>query len=192
MTVLKGETGTSLYGSKATNGVIIITTKDGKGLTKKEVLPVNGEVGEVKEITIDGVKFRPSEKTDQNGNLNEVVVVGYGKNNDENKVFVKVEEVAQFPGGEKEWSRYLERNLNAQVPANNKAPQGSYTVIVKFIVGLKGDITELKSVTTNGYGMEEEVIRVLTKGPKWVPARQNGRDVISERTQPVKFVVAPR
>lgn len=184
MTVLKGETAKSIYGPKAANGVIIITTKDGKGLTKKEV-KVNGE------IMVDGVRFRPSEKG-QNGDLNEVVVVGYGKNNDQNKVFVKVEEPAEFPGGVTSWRRYLERNLNAQVPSNNKAPQGSYTVVVKFIVGLKGDISELKAITNHGYGMEEEVIRVIARGPKWVPARQNGNDVVSERTQPITFVVAPR
>ena len=183
ITVLKGETGVSLYGPKAADGVILITTKDGKGLTKKEV--------GVREVIVDGVPFKPSEKTDQKNNLNEVVVVGYGKSRDENAVFEKVEEVAQFPGGTTAWRRYLERYLNAQTPANNKAPTGRYTVVVRFIVGLDGGISEIKAMTNHGYGMEEEVIRVITKGPNWKPAQQNGKDVVAWSSQPVTFVVAP-
>ncbi len=179
ITVLKGATATSTYGPKAAEGAIIITTKDGNN-------------SKTKEIVVEGVKMRLSEKNESQNNLKEVVVVGYGKKNDENGVFSKVEEAAEFPGGITAWRRYLEKNLNAQIPANNKAPNGKYTVIVKFIVGINGEISELKAITNYGYGMEEEVIRVITKGPEWVPARQNGKDVVSWRTQPVNFVVAPR
>ena len=90
------------------------------------------------------------------------------------------------------WKRYLERNLNAQIPSNNKAPNGRYTVIVRFIVGLDGSISEIKAVTNHGYGMEEEVVRVVTRGPKWKPAQQNGKDVIAWRSQPITFVVSAR
>ena len=38
--------------------------------------------------------------------------------------------------------------------------------------------------------MEEEVIRVIKKGPKWVPAVQYGRNVKAYRIQPVTLVVA--
>ena len=37
--------------------------------------------------------------------------------------------------------------------------------------------------------MEEEVMRIIKKGPKWIPAMQNGRPVNAYRRQPVTFMV---
>ncbi|MBC7873898.1 MAG: energy transducer TonB, partial [Ferruginibacter sp.] len=41
----------------------------------------------------------------------------------------------------------------------------------------------------HGYGMEEEAIKVIKKGPKWEPAVQNGRQVKAYRKQPITFQV---
>ena len=38
--------------------------------------------------------------------------------------------------------------------------------------------------------MEEEAIRTLRKGPKWLPAEQNGHKVVSFKTVTLTFVVA--
>ena len=109
---------------------------------------------------------------------------------DENKIFEKVEVEAEFPGGLPAWRRYLERNLNAQVPSDAGAPTGSYTVVVKFIVDKTGSISDVKSLTSHGFGMEEEAVRAIKRGPKWTPAIQNGRNVNAYRQQPITFVVA--
>jgi protein TonB len=109
---------------------------------------------------------------------------------DENKIFEKVEVEAEFPGGLPAWRRYLERNLNAQVPSDAGAPTGSYTVVVKFIVDKGGNISDVKALTSHGYGMEEEAVRAIKRGPKWTPAIQNGRNVNAYRQQPITFVVA--
>jgi protein TonB len=52
-----------------------------------------------------------------------------------------------------------------------------------------GNISDVKGLTKHGYGMEEEAIRVIKRGPKWTPAIQNGRNVNAYRKQPVTFVV---
>ena len=52
---------------------------------------------------------------------------------------------------------------------------GTYTTIVIFIVDKEGNISDVKALTAHGFGMEEEVIRVIKNGPKWIPAIQNGR-----------------
>ncbi|MEI6946798.1 energy transducer TonB [Paraflavisolibacter sp. H34] len=109
---------------------------------------------------------------------------------DESKVFEKVEVEAEFPGGTSAWARYLNRTLNGSVPVDNGAPEGSYTVIVQFIVDKAGAISDVKALTNHGYGMEEEAIRVIKKGPKWTPAIQNGRNVNAYRKQPITFVIA--
>lgn len=116
-------------------------------------------------------------------------VIEEKKEDDENKVFEKVEVEASFPGGEREWKKYLERNLDANVPIDNGAPEGTYTVIVQFIVDKEGNISDVKALSNKGYGMEDEAIKIIKKGPKWTPAIQNGRNVKAYRKQPITFLV---
>jgi protein TonB len=116
-------------------------------------------------------------------------IVQQKEEEDPNKVFEKVEIEASFKGGEGAWRKYLERNLNANTPVDNNAPEGTYTVWVQFIVDKDGAISDVKALSNHGYGMEEEAVKVIKKGPAWVPAVQNGRQVKAYRKQPITFVV---
>jgi hypothetical protein len=107
----------------------------------------------------------------------------------EGKVFEKVEVEASFPGGETAWRKYLEKNLNPNVPVENGAPIGIYTVIVQFIVDRNGNISDVKTLTNFGFGMEQEVIRIIQKGPSWTPASQSNKPVKAYRKQPITFVI---
>lgn len=107
----------------------------------------------------------------------------------EDKIFEKVDVEATFPGGEGGWRRYLEKNLNPNVPVENDAPIGIYTVIVQFIVDKNGNISDVKTLTNFGYGMEQEVLRIIRKGPSWSPASQSKRPVKAYRKQPITFVI---
>ncbi len=111
------------------------------------------------------------------------------KEEDEDKIFTKVENEAEFPGGDGAWRRYLEKNLNANTPVDNGAPEGTYQVIVQFIVSKDGSISDVKALTDHGYGMEAEAIKIIKKGPAWKAALQNGRNVNAYRKQPITFVV---
>lgn len=97
---------------------------------------------------------------------------------------------ATFPGGEQGWRRYVERNLDASIPVYKRSPPGSYTVIVQFIINTDGSIEGVEALTRHGYGMEEEVVRLIKKGPKWVPAMEFGTKVKAYRKQPVTFVIS--
>jgi protein TonB len=112
------------------------------------------------------------------------------KDDEEGKVFTKVEVEAEFPGGNAAWTRYLKNNLNAETPVENGASEGTYTVIVRFIVSKDGSISDVVAETKHGYGMEAEAIKIIKKGPAWKPALQNGRNVNAYRRQPITFVVA--
>ena len=105
------------------------------------------------------------------------------------KVYRTVQVEAEFPGGNKGWKKFLEERLDPLVPLNKNAPPGRYTVIVKFIVLEDGMVTDIQAETNHGYGMEEEVKRILKKGPPWVPALQNGKPVNAYKRQSVTFVV---
>jgi len=104
-------------------------------------------------------------------------------------VFEKVDVEATFSGGETAWRKYLEQNLNPNVPVENGAPIGIYTVIVQFIVDKTGAVSDIKTLTNFGYGMEQEVIRIMKKSPMWAPASQNNRTVKAYRKQPITFVL---
>lgn len=108
----------------------------------------------------------------------------------EDIIFTKVEVEASFPGGADKWKRYLERTLNPETPVSNGAPEGAYRVLVQFVVDIEGNISDIQSVTNFGYGMEEEAVKVIRKGPKWEPAIQNGIKVKAYRKQMITFVVS--
>ena len=106
---------------------------------------------------------------------------------EEDKIFTKVEQEAEFPGGG--WGKYLQKNLNANTPADNGAAAGNYTVIIRFVVAKDGSISDVTAETKLGFGMEEEAIKIIKRGPKWTPAQQNGNVVKAYRRQPITFQV---
>lgn len=116
-------------------------------------------------------------------------IVEEKKVEDENKIFDKVEVEASFPGGDGKWRQYLERNCNGQVATDNGAPEGTYTTMVQFVVDKEGNISDVRALTKHGYGMEQEAIRTIQKGPKWNAAIQNGNKVKAYRRQPITFQV---
>ena len=101
----------------------------------------------------------------------------------------KVEIEALVIGGETAWRKYLETYLNVMTPYENGAPIGKYTVIVQFIVDKNGRVSEAMALTNFGYGMEDEAVRLIIKGPSWTPAIQGGKQVKAYRKQAVTFVV---
>lgn len=109
---------------------------------------------------------------------------------DYDKVFTVVQIAAEFPGGLAAWQKYLERNLNRDLPVDNGAPPGKYTVTVSFIVDKTGVISDVKAENNPGYGTADEAVRVIRKGPNWKPAVQNGRNVIYRHKQNITFVVS--
>ena len=111
---------------------------------------------------------------------------------DEGKIFTKVEVEAGFPGGDRAWRSYLEKNLNTEVPGENGAPEGNLTVIVKFVVSKDGSLSDISCESDPGYGICQEAIRVIKRTKNWTPAIQNGRNVNAYRRQPITFSVQPQ
>lgn len=108
----------------------------------------------------------------------------------EDHIFTTTEVEASFPGGKAAWKRYLETRLDANVPVDNGAPAGKYTVIVSFVVDKQGNLSDVVALQVQPYGMAEEAIRIIKRGPKWNPAKQNGRNVHFRQQQSITFTVA--
>ncbi len=110
------------------------------------------------------------------------------KDAEPNLPFEKVEVEAKFIG---DWIKFLKRNLRAEIPVENGAPAGQYRVVIQFVVDIDGAVSDIKPLTNNGYGMEEEAVRVLKKAEKWEPAFQNTKHVKAYRKQIIIFEVLP-
>jgi len=145
------------------------TTSKYGDMAKHGVIEINTKKITVREITLTEKKY---------------------ENDDDNKVFEKVEIEASFSGGVNGWREFLQKNLKSTVPLDSGASAGTYTVITQFIVHKDGSISNLKALTSHGHGMEDEVLRVMKKSPNWIPAMQNGHKVAAYRKQPVTFVIA--
>ncbi len=104
---------------------------------------------------------------------------------DYEKVFTKVENPAEFPGGPDAWKRYLERTLQYPEIATENGTQG--VVRVQFIVDRDGNISEVQALNDPGDGLADEAVRIIRRGPKWKPAEQNGRKVIYRHVQTITF-----
>lgn len=105
------------------------------------------------------------------------------------QAFVKVDREARFEGGDEGWRLYMYKNLHAGVAMDNGAPKGKYTVVVQFIVGVDGRVSDIKALTNYGYGMEKEVIRIIKHSPQWSPAMIGNKPVKAYRKQPITFMV---
>ena len=108
---------------------------------------------------------------------------------DDDKIFTKAEVEASFPGGEKAWTKYITKVITEHIKdlaAENK----SGTCIVKFIVHADGTVTDVRATTMQQTKLAEITINAISKGPKWIPAMQNGRVVPAYREQPVTFTIS--
>lgn len=115
---------------------------------------------------------------------------GFTENNHPEITRVEIE--ARFPGGEEAWVRFLERNLNSNIPVDNGAPAGQYTVVVSFVVDREGHISDVMALNDPGYGTAAEAVRVIKKSKQWIPAVQNGANVIYRQKEAITFrVLAP-
>jgi TonB-dependent SusC/RagA subfamily outer membrane receptor len=199
VSVLKNPSSISLYGNEGKNGVILITTKTGlKGNLQKKSDEINVFEYSAKEGLDGDVYYKKIEdgnnKVETNVPIKVTNVPITHKNADPTKindpVFYTVEKPSEFPGGLKGWENYLMNNLDRNLPNRNKAVPGKYTVKLNFIVSKNGDVQNVIAENNPGYGTAEEAIRVIEKGPKWIPAEQNGKKVNYLMKQVIVFNVA--
>jgi protein TonB len=147
------------------------------------------EVKEQEEITNVG-------KIDQEGIKEPDVVnpptVDQGSNvieapkEDDNTVFTKVEVEAQFPGGEAKWNQFVQREVERHIDDLVEDGQAG-TCEVQFIVDKEGNVSNVEALTMKGTVLARIATDAIRRGPKWIPAIQNGRQVKAWRRQKITF-----
>jgi protein TonB len=123
-------------------------------------------------------------------------VVEAPKQDDEDKVFQKVEIDAEFPGGTSGWTKYVTREIERNIDELTDDGKSGTTVVL-FIVDKEGAVSDVRALPCGEAGvpnclgpgskLAEIAVNAIRKGPKWKPAVQNGRNVKAYRRQPVTF-----
>ena len=105
---------------------------------------------------------------------------------EEEVVFVVVETMPEFPGGQQALFKYLSENVKYPVIAQENGIQGR--VICQFVVNKDGSIVDVEVVRSGGdASLDKEAVRVIKSMPKWKPGKQRGKAVRVKYTVPVNF-----
>lgn len=90
-----------------------------------------------------------------------------------------------FPGGESAMLNFLATTIQYPEQARSNNIQG--TVAVTFVVDKEGKVSNGTIIRDIGAGCGEEVLRVLTLMPAWIPGEVDGMPVKVRFTLPVRF-----
>jgi protein TonB len=135
----------------------------------------------ISDQTIDGLKSGETVKIEENTNkgVQSPEITGT-----KDKISLPASD-AMFPGGREAFAEFLRKYL---VTPDELEVGEKKAVLVRFMVDVDGTISKVEIAQTGGDKYDREVIRVLRKMPKWLPATQNGIKVATWFTQPVTFI----
>ncbi|MCL2042144.1 MAG: energy transducer TonB [Bacteroidales bacterium] len=105
----------------------------------------------------------------------------------EEEIFMIVEQVPEYPGGDEARLNFLRNNIKYPQMAREAGIQG--TVYVGFVVEKDGSVTQVKVMRGIGGGCDEEAVRVTKMMPKWKAGKQRGKEVRVSYNMPVKFTL---
>ncbi|MDR0824608.1 MAG: M56 family metallopeptidase, partial [Prevotella sp.] len=100
-------------------------------------------------------------------------------------VYTVAEQMPSFAGGEAEMQKFLGNNVKYPVAAQAAGIQGR--VVVRFIVGATGEISDVRAIRGVDPELDKEAVRVIKAMPKWKPGKQGGKAVDVYYTLPIVF-----
>ena len=108
-----------------------------------------------------------------------VAMPEYEKNEDKIYSTAEIEVKPEFPGGDREFNLYINKNLNYPQKKRFNAK-----VICTFIVETNGSISSININNITNYDLNKEILKVLKSMPNWIPAMHNGKKVRCLISQP--------
>jgi len=101
------------------------------------------------------------------------------------EVFVVVEEMPSFPGGDVELLKFISENLHYPEIAKENNIQGK--VIMRFCVTYKGTVDQVSVARGVDPSLDEEATRVVKMLPLFKPGKQGGKPVNVWYSLPISF-----
>ena len=109
---------------------------------------------------------------------------------DKNGVYQIVEEMPQFPGGEKALMEYIAKNLTYPQEARDKGVEGR--VFIGMVIEKDGSVSNVRVLRGIGGGCDEEAMRVIKSMPKWKPGMMKGEPVPVSYQIPINFKLSEK
>jgi len=123
--------------------------------------------------------------------VNEIVAVGYGLKTappqNEDEVFVVVDQMPEYPGGIDALRMFLAQNIKYPVKAQEKGTQGK--VFVNFVVEKDGTVGMVKIARGTSPDLDAEAVRVVKLMTNWTPGKNSGKPVRVSYTLPINFAL---
>jgi TonB family protein len=133
-----------------------------------------------------GNEDNASGKKDLNEEFIEMPVAAKSQHDDPDKmVFMVVEKMPEYPGGDKEMFEFIASNIEYPAQAKKKGIQGR--VYVTFVIEQDGRVSDVRILRGIGGGCDEEALRVVKAMPKWSPGIQKGKPVRVQYNLPLSF-----
>lgn len=105
----------------------------------------------------------------------------------EEKPFIVVEEMPEFPGGTSELQKYITENTRYPENAKNQSIQGK--VIIRFCVKADGGVSMASVLKGVSPDLDAEAVRVVNSLPAFKPGKQGGKAVPVWYMVPIAFTL---
>ena len=100
----------------------------------------------------------------------------------DSKIIVDDEQPASFPGGQEALLAFLDQSVRYPEGYESCA-QGR--VVVRFTIDVDGSIVDPKVIRSLDPPLDKEALRVVGLMPKWIPAKEKGKNKRTEYVLPI-------
>jgi len=100
-------------------------------------------------------------------------------------IFMVVEKMPEFPGGQPALMRFLAENL--RIPIEYREANWVGRVFLQFVVNADGSITDIQVIRGFSPLWDKETIRVVEAMPNWIPGEHRGEKVRVRYTLPINI-----
>ena len=101
------------------------------------------------------------------------------------QIFMVVEEMPEFPGGQAALMSFIAKSIKYPVVAQENGIQGRVTC--SFVVNKDGSIVDAEVIRGIDPSLDKEALRVINTMHKWKPGKQRGKPVRVKFTVPINF-----
>ncbi|MDE6392957.1 MAG: M56 family metallopeptidase [Muribaculaceae bacterium] len=117
-----------------------------------------------------------------------MIVTKSGEASNEDHVHLAAEKTTEYKGGQSAFMEFLSQNIKWPAGVAQTETPVTVRVILQFTIGTDGQISDLKTLRSQGDEFDAEAKRVLllTSG-NWIPAENDGKPVASKFTVPITF-----
>ena len=115
-----------------------------------------------------------------------VSVNAYSQSDDaDNDVYNIVDQSAKFQDGYNSIIKFVQENI--KFPAEAKENDVHGRLMLSVVVEKDGSLSDITVKKGLGYGLDEEIVRIIKMMPKWQPAQHNGKTVRQSQTILIPF-----